>query len=189
MDDTAVSGKVSLVHSGGGRAISICGGAELFGLSAPRTVLRKRNSDFQVRADGDVETRDEGGAVAAEIFAGSIFFEGEAVGVAPADFQRQADRDSTFRALLRNGRARDRKSTRLNSSHSQISYAGFCLKKKKTTHNAMLSNRETRHSIIICLLNTTTNLASQALVSSTNLTSRYPQLSAHDQTRTVVIVT
>src|SRR5688572_32379035 len=28
-------------------------------------------------------------------------------------------------------RARDRKSTRLNSSHSQISYAVFCLKKKK----------------------------------------------------------
>src|SRR2546430_15274264 len=28
----------------------------------------------------------------------------------------------------------DRKSTRLNSSHSQISYAVFCLKKKKT-HN------------------------------------------------------
>src|SRR2546430_10275818 len=27
---------------------------------------------------------------------------------------------------------RDRKSTRLNSSHSQISYAVFCLKKKKT---------------------------------------------------------
>src|SRR5688572_32735503 len=30
--------------------------------------------------------------------------------------------------------ARDRKSTRLNSSHSQISYAVFCLKKKKKTH-------------------------------------------------------
>src|SRR5688572_31305518 len=29
------------------------------------------------------------------------------------------------------GRGRDRKSTRLNSSHSQISYAVFCLKKKK----------------------------------------------------------
>src|SRR2546430_7028246 len=28
----------------------------------------------------------------------------------------------------------DRKSTRLNSSHSQISYAVFCLKKKKTTN-------------------------------------------------------
>src|SRR2546427_361421 len=29
------------------------------------------------------------------------------------------------------GNNRDRKSTRLNSSHSQISYAVFCLKKKK----------------------------------------------------------
>src|SRR2546430_5704468 len=29
-------------------------------------------------------------------------------------------------------RSKDRKSTRLNSSHSQISYAVFCLKKKKT---------------------------------------------------------
>src|SRR2546427_7136253 len=28
----------------------------------------------------------------------------------------------------------DRKSTRLNSSHSQISYAVFCLKKKKKSH-------------------------------------------------------
>src|SRR2546430_10714334 len=38
---------------------------------------------------------------------------------------------------------RDRKSTRLNSSHSQISYAVFCLKKKKeltstTTNNCPL---------------------------------------------------
>src|SRR3712207_8966602 len=30
------------------------------------------------------------------------------------------------------GRAQDRKSTRLNSSHANISYAVFCLKKKKT---------------------------------------------------------
>src|SRR2546422_2472887 len=30
----------------------------------------------------------------------------------------------------------DRKSTRLNSSHGYISYAVFCLKKKKTTPNA-----------------------------------------------------
>src|SRR2546421_4662011 len=29
---------------------------------------------------------------------------------------------------------RDRKSTRLNSSHDQISYAVFCLKKKKTVN-------------------------------------------------------
>src|SRR5437588_5781770 len=32
-------------------------------------------------------------------------------------------------------RAADRKSTRLNSSHTVISYAVFCLKKKKTTRN------------------------------------------------------
>src|SRR3712207_7490229 len=32
---------------------------------------------------------------------------------------------------LRVGRGRDRKSTRLNSSHANISYAVFCLKKKK----------------------------------------------------------
>src|SRR5438309_426768 len=31
--------------------------------------------------------------------------------------------------------ASDRKSTRLNSSHSSISYAVFCLKKKKNIHN------------------------------------------------------
>src|SRR5438445_7338963 len=30
--------------------------------------------------------------------------------------------------------ARDRKSTRLNSSHANISYAVFCLKKKKQQH-------------------------------------------------------
>src|SRR2546430_10254390 len=33
----------------------------------------------------------------------------------------------------------DRKSTRLNSSHSQISYAVFCLKKKKTLYTTQLS--------------------------------------------------
>src|SRR2546430_12844265 len=39
--------------------------------------------------------------------------------------------ERALRALV-DGRE-DRKSTRLNSSHSQISYAVFCLKKKKTT--------------------------------------------------------
>src|SRR3712207_8722727 len=34
-------------------------------------------------------------------------------------------------------RALDRKSTRLNSSHANISYAVFCLKKKKKLHTAM----------------------------------------------------
>src|SRR2546430_9982887 len=35
----------------------------------------------------------------------------------------------------------DRKSTRLNSSHSQISYAVFCLKKKNARLNAPPSTR------------------------------------------------
>src|SRR2546430_13223055 len=34
----------------------------------------------------------------------------------------------------------DRKSTRLNSSHSQISYAVFCLKKKKTKSRDLLTD-------------------------------------------------
>src|SRR2546430_13384246 len=46
-----------------------------------------------------------------------------------------APRGSTARPHAR-GRAADRKSTRLNSSHSQISYAVFCLKKKKTENTS-----------------------------------------------------
>src|SRR5689334_23536599 len=41
-----------------------------------------------------------------------------------------ACRAAAHRALL----LRDRKSTRLNSSHSSISYAVFCLKKKNKKH-------------------------------------------------------
>src|SRR2546427_4291377 len=37
----------------------------------------------------------------------------------------------------------DRKSTRLNSSHSQISYAVFCLKKKKNTEMRISFSRHT----------------------------------------------
>src|SRR2546430_9564783 len=37
----------------------------------------------------------------------------------------------------------DRKSTRLNSSHSQISYAVFCLKKKKTQRTAQSTDTTT----------------------------------------------
>src|SRR2546427_8612457 len=40
--------------------------------------------------------------------------------------------------------AGDRKSTRLNSSHSQISYAVFCLKKKKNHNEARPMHRERR---------------------------------------------
>src|SRR5215813_15192615 len=43
-------------------------------------------------------------------------------------------------------RARDRKSTRLNSSHVRISYAVFCLKKKKTSHPPLKLLRKKRIS-------------------------------------------
>src|SRR5688572_31648114 len=55
---------------------------------------------------------------------------------------------------------RDRKSTRLNSSHSQISYAVFCLKKKTPT--AGQATLQVRHHI-------TTNVLGQS-----PLLSRYP---------------
>src|SRR3712207_7456842 len=46
------------------------------------------------------------------------------------DDQRFTDRLTALRAA-RTARQEDRKSTRLNSSHANISYAVFCLKKKQ----------------------------------------------------------
>src|SRR2546430_3988940 len=54
----------------------------------------------------------------------------------------------------------DRKSTRLNSSHSQISYAVFCLKKKKNKQDShpmskkitRLAERSNNHSSAQCKL-------------------------------------
>src|SRR5688572_31449607 len=40
----------------------------------------------------------------------------------------------------------DRKSTRLNSSHSQISYAVFCLKKKKKKHTRTTDHTVSTHT-------------------------------------------
>src|SRR5438105_10958002 len=48
----------------------------------------------------------------------------------PADRASQRGRKGPVR---RAGTPRDRKSTRLNSSHEWISYAVFCLKKKKSS--------------------------------------------------------
>src|SRR2546422_5212523 len=49
--------------------------------------------------------------------------------------------------LRRAGNKRDRKSTRLNSSHGYISYAVFCLKKKKKKekHNITLTTVDNTH--------------------------------------------
>src|SRR3712207_7531295 len=45
------------------------------------------------------------------------------------------------------GEGLDRKSTRLNSSHANISYAVFCLKKKKNCHTSLsgVDARNPRH--------------------------------------------
>src|SRR5256885_9565095 len=43
---------------------------------------------------------------------------------------------------------RDRKSTRLNSSHLVISYAVFCLKKKKITANMYIVSRRSQSTCI-----------------------------------------
>src|SRR3712207_7623806 len=52
-------------------------------------------------------------------------FDKELDGISPSD-------DAGPLQALRGLREQDRKSTRLNSSHANISYAVFCLKKKKT---------------------------------------------------------
>src|SRR5690554_7698789 len=53
------------------------------------------------------------------------------VGSSPEVLARLEDGEVTVRPIA-GTRYRDRKSTRLNSSHVRISYAVFCLKKKKT---------------------------------------------------------
>src|SRR2546430_9205381 len=60
-------------------------------------------------------------------------------------------------------RQQDRKSTRLNSSHSQISYAVFCLKKKKKVRATILLT----DSILVCVI-TPVNCSSH-IRSATNL--------------------
>src|SRR2546430_5380472 len=82
----------------------------------------------------------------------------------------------------------DRKSTRLNSSHSQISYAVFCLKKKKilnlfsrsrrktnkrkSKHSALLRNKDTLHRMFMCLLDTNSQLSAPRLICSINILVR-----------------
>src|SRR2546430_12562407 len=76
-------------------------------------------------------------------------------------FTTRVSESSSVRSVFRPRKIRstgsDRKSTRLNSSHSQISYAVFCLKKKKniernyinTSRNTTSVNILQRHSLTI----------------------------------------
>src|SRR3712207_7385006 len=52
--------------------------------------------------------------------------------------RQPAEERSRVGDARRHGTVLDRKSTRLNSSHANISYAVFCLKKKKTNLLPML---------------------------------------------------
>src|SRR5687768_18170869 len=71
------------------------------------------------------QTKNESGAVVADLLLGEI---GRLSSAPPADLEL-----TPRKAVLIGGFSRnlDRKSTRLNSSHGYISYAVFCLKKKK----------------------------------------------------------
>src|SRR2546430_4427318 len=67
---------------------------------------------------------------------------GESGAIAHRHRGRARARRAAHHEVMRGAtRAGDRKSTRLNSSHSQISYAVFCLKKKKAIDN---------HGIAVC---------------------------------------
>src|SRR5688572_31959591 len=68
--------------------------------------------------------------LSAKKFGGAFSLNGAAVGML-LDEHRGQTVGHALRPLGCADAARDRKSTRLNSSHSQISYAVFCLKKKK----------------------------------------------------------
>src|SRR3989442_2757689 len=63
------------------------------------------------------------------LFPYTTLFRSPVVHRSPADLRRQPDEQQQ----VGDERALDRKSTRLNSSHVRISYAVFCLKKKKST--------------------------------------------------------
>src|SRR5689334_23533392 len=86
----------------------------------PYTTLFRSQVEELVRVD----LRDRGRMRAAHVV-GEDLEAGNRVGV------RLLRQQQVARLLERVGLLRDRKSTRLNSSHSSISYAVFCLKKKK----------------------------------------------------------
>src|SRR3712207_6949220 len=84
------------------------------------TLFRSRERAVVAAAEVDLVAVDEGDAAKAVPL--------RLVDVALA---RELAREAAEHGLERG----DRKSTRLNSSHANISYAVFCLKKKKNKHN------------------------------------------------------
>src|SRR5690348_17635127 len=91
-----------------------------------------RSTLFPTRRSSDLEELASADRVI-DVGRGDVAGDGEAQGV---------DQEVPFAPFDTRMRVIDRKSTRLNSSHPSISYAVFCLKKKKQnkTHNLTLSN-------------------------------------------------
>src|SRR5690606_41206383 len=91
---------------------------------APAPVVRYALASVQYRSmlEWAPDTLDEA-RTTWERLSGFVTRASERVGDVPADEVAKADVPQAF--------AEDRKSTRLNSSHVKISYAVFCLKKKK----------------------------------------------------------
>src|SRR5690242_21204744 len=77
---------------------------------------------------------------------------------------RGARRDAGHRAAVRTppdlvaGSGGDRKSTRLNSSHMSISYAVFCLKKKKKKKIKEENIKHDRRNYLITTISTDTHV-------------------------------
>src|SRR5690349_22417936 len=96
----------------------------------PRSTLfpTRRSSDLSVvRRAGDFHDRAAGGRQRAEL----LGVHGTAVRAQAVRVRRL--RSGPAGAPRQLAATPDRKSTRLNSSHVEISYAVFCLKKKKKT--------------------------------------------------------
>src|SRR5256886_8683957 len=74
----------------------------------------------------------------------------------------QISKSEILRKLKQRFGGKDRKSTRLNSSHSQISYAVFCLKKKQLTYTYVESTSTNRSTSVLCtpIINCTINTSS-----------------------------
>src|SRR2546427_8620324 len=85
----------------------------------PYTTLFRSRCDLRPGASHRCGTRKEA--------RGPLFF----INVASSTSSRYEHSGDWRRRLGHGAGDEDRKSTRLNSSHSQISYAVFCLKKKK----------------------------------------------------------
>src|SRR3712207_7554984 len=90
----------------------------------PRSTLFPYTTLFRSErgAGGDVGPQDLAGGDVGDAEVG-----GEQRGLGTLAGPGRAQQDDAHRTVLQ----RDRKSTRLNSSHANISYAVFCLKKKK----------------------------------------------------------